>query len=103
MNSMEVVVVERSRLADILRGVGTPSGAAISGFEGKLVRELHMNTVGVGYCDDRASRLPHFVVIPGADRREFFAWVNTFCPVRNAAFAMVPGRDASGTGRCAKR
>ena len=39
-----------------------------------------MNTVGVGYCDDRVSRLPHFVVIPGADRREFFAWVNTFCP-----------------------
>ena len=80
MNSMEVVVVERSRLADILRGVGSADGAAISGLEGELVRELRPNTVGVGYCDGRVAGLPHFVVIPGTDRREFFAWVNTFCP-----------------------
>ena len=80
MNSMEVVVVERSRLADILRGVGSAGGAAIRSLEGELVRELRVNTVGVGYCDGRVSGLPHFVVIPGTDRREFFAWVNTFCP-----------------------
>ena len=80
MNSMEIAVVDRSRLADILRGVRGSVAAAVDSAEGQLSRPLNVGSVGVGYCDGHLSSLPHFIVVPGTDRREFFAWVNTFCP-----------------------
>lgn len=80
MSSIEIAVVDRSRLVDILRGVGGSGIPAVGGVGGQLIPGLHPGSVGVGYCDSRVSGLPHFIVIPGANRREFFAWVNTFCP-----------------------
>ena len=80
MNSMEIAIVDRSRLADILRGVGSPAAAGVDIVDGQFTRPLNATSVGVGYCDGYLSSLPHFIVVPGADRREFFAWVNTFCP-----------------------
>ena len=77
---MQVAVVDRSQLADILRGVGGSGAAAIEIVDGRLTRPLNAGSVGVGYCDGHLTSLPHFIVVPGSDRREFFAWVNTFCP-----------------------
>ena len=80
MNSMQIAVVERSQLADILRGVGGSGAAAIDIADGELTRPLNAGSVGVGYCDGDLTNLPHFIVVPGSERRDFFAWVNTFCP-----------------------
>ena len=80
MNSMRIVVVERSELADVLRGVGGSRAAATEMFDGRSTEALRAGEVGVGFCDGRGSGLPDFVVIPGEERREFFAWVNTYCP-----------------------
>ena len=80
MNNMQIAVVERSRLADILRGVGGLAGAAIEDADGEVTRPLNAGSVGVGYCDGHVGNLPHFIVVPGSDRKDFFAWVNTFCP-----------------------
>ena len=80
MNEFSVAIVERSELADALRGVGHTREAAVDVTTGKLPAKLQAPFVGVGYIQEREDSLPHFVVTPGSDRREFFAWVNTYCP-----------------------
>lgn len=80
MSNMEVSIVDRSRLADVLRGVGRSSSGVVRVTDGRLGEKLSAGSVGVGYCGGDFLGLPQFIVIPGSDRKEFFAWVNTFCP-----------------------
>ena len=80
MKTMRVAVVERVKLADILRGIGRPDSVAMDIGDAQLIAEPGPFRVGIGYVDGRFEAPPHFVVVPGPDRREFFAWVNTYCP-----------------------
>ena len=80
MKSMRIAVVERSELADILRGVGAAGGAATDIADGEVTKLLRAGSVGVGYCDWELTNLPHFIVVQESERRDFFAWVNTYCP-----------------------
>ena len=80
MSKLLVSIVDRGSLADVLRGVSKPTVEAMEVREGRLVSKLCAPNVGVGYVEGRLPSLPHFVVIPGSDRREFFAWVSTYCP-----------------------
>ena len=49
------------------------------------------------------TNLPHFIVVPGSDRRDFFAWVNTFCPfvtpLSQWCRVVTAARTGGGTGR----
>ena len=80
MRKLRVAVIERGALADVLRGVGNPSGQALEVSGGRLASRLTSKEVGVGYVEGRTNALPHFLVVPNVDRREFFAWANTYCP-----------------------
>ena len=80
MSKLQVAIVERGLLADVLRGIGSPRAKATELRDGRLTTKLRSPCVGVGYVDGHLDPLPHFLVIPGSDRREFFAWVNTYCP-----------------------
>ena len=80
MNKLQAVIAERGELADALRGVGNCRAGMMAIQDGRLPVRLRSPCVGVGYVDGRSRSLPQFVVIPDTDRREFFAWVNTYCP-----------------------
>lgn len=80
MNKLKVITVERGKLADVLRGLGNRRADAVDIQDGRLPVKLHTTQVAVGYIDNHSDPLPKFLVIPGTDRREFFAWVNTYCP-----------------------
>ena len=80
MRKLQAAIAERGELADALRGVGNYQTGMMEVQGGKLPVRLRSPSVGVGYVDGRSRSLPHFVVIPDADRREFFAWVSTYCP-----------------------
>lgn len=80
MRSMRIAVVERSQLADVLRGVGAVADKATQVAGAQLSELLRRGTVGVGYSDWELTSLPHFVVVRESERRDFFAWVNTYCP-----------------------
>ena len=80
MNKLQVAIVERGVLADVLRGVGNSQIRIANLRGGKLPVGLRTPCVGVGYVDAHSQILPHFIVVPDTDRREFFAWVNTYCP-----------------------
>ena len=80
MNKLKVVIVERGKLADILRGLGNYRADAVDIQDGRLPVKLRVPQVAVGYIDGYLDTLPKFLVIPGTDRRELFAWVNTYCP-----------------------
>lgn len=80
MNKLQAAIAERGELADALRGVGNCRTGMMEIQGGRLPVRLRSPCVGVGYVDGRSRSLPQFVVIPDADRREFFAWVSTYCP-----------------------
>lgn len=80
MNKLQAAIAERGELADALRGVGNHRTGMMEIRSGRLPMRLRSPCVGVGYVDGRSRSLPQFVVIPDADRREFFAWVSTYCP-----------------------
>ena len=80
MSELQITIVERGKLADVLRGIGGPRADAVSVRDGRLPGKLNALCVGIGYIDNHSDLLPDFLVIPSADRREFFAWVNTYCP-----------------------
>ena len=80
MNKLQAAIAERGELADALRGVGNCRAGMMEIQGGRLPVRLRSPRVGVGYVDGRSRSLPQFVVIPDADRREFFAWVSTYCP-----------------------
>ena len=80
MKSMRIAVVERSQLADILRGVGAAGAAATDISDGEVSKPFRAGSVGVGYYDWEITKLPHFIVVQESERRDFFAWVNTYCP-----------------------
>lgn len=79
MRKLKTVTVERSKLADVLRGLGNYQADAVDIQDGRLPVKLRVPQVAVGYIDGHFDTLPKFLVIPGNDRREFFAWVNTYC------------------------
>ena len=80
MSELQVTIVKRGKLADVLRGIGNPRTDVVSVRDGRLPGKLNAPCVGIGYVDNHSNLLPDFLVIPGSDRREFFAWVNTYCP-----------------------
>ena len=80
MNKLQAAITERGELADALRGAGNCRTGMMEIQGGRLPVRLRSPCVGVGYVDGRSRSLPQFVVIPDADRREFFAWVSTYCP-----------------------
>ena len=80
MNKLQVAIVERGKLVDVLRGVADARADAANLANGKLSGKLKNPYVGVGYVDGHLGRLPHFIVLPNADLKEFFAWVNIYCP-----------------------
>ena len=80
MNKLKVITVERGKLADVLRGLGNYRADAVDIQDGRLPVKLRVPQVAVGYIDSHFGQLPKYLVIPGTDRREFFAWVNTYCP-----------------------
>ena len=80
MSKLQAAIAERGELADALRGVGNCRAGMMEIRSGKLPVRLRSPHVGVGYVDGRSRSLPQFVVIPDADRKEFFAWVSTYCP-----------------------
>ena len=80
MNKLKTITVERGKLTDVLRGLGNYRADAVDIQDGKLPVKLRVPQVAVGYIDGHFDPLPKFLVIPGTDRREFFAWVNTYCP-----------------------
>ena len=80
MSELQLTIVERGKLADVLRGVGDPRTDVVSIRDGRLPGKLNAPCVGIGYVENHSDLLPSFLVIPGSDRREFFAWVNTYCP-----------------------
>ena len=80
MSKLQAAIAERGELADALRGVGNCRTGMMEIQSGRLPVRLRSPRVGVGYVDGRSRSLPQFVVIPDADRREFFAWVSTYCP-----------------------
>lgn len=79
MNQFRVATVERSSLVDILRGVGTSVDEWVEIREGRLHTKLAADSVGIGYFSDAPNAHPDFVIVPDAKRREFFAWINTYC------------------------
>ena len=81
MNQAKVSLIERIGLADILRGVRNDRGDWVVSTAGKLPSKLRTGFVGIGYFDDfvECQGHPNFILIPGSDRREFFAWLNTYC------------------------
>ena len=80
MNKLQVAIVDRGKLADVLRGIGDSKTDVVTLRDGKLPGKLNAHCVGIGYVDNHSDLLPNFLVIPSSDRREFFAWVNTYCP-----------------------
>lgn len=80
MSKLQATIAERGELADALRGVGNCRTGMVEIQSGRLPVRLRSPRVGVGYVDGRSRSLPQFVVIPDADRKEFFAWVSTYCP-----------------------
>ena len=79
MSRLHVAVVERGALADVLRGVGSLDVQSVELQAGRLPVKLPPGTVGIGHIGDVSNTQRRFIVIPGSDRREFFAWVNTYC------------------------
>lgn len=80
MSKLKATIAERGELADALRGIGNIRRAGMEIQNGRLPVRLRNSCVGIGYVDGRSRVLPQFIVIRNADRREFFAWVNTYCP-----------------------
>lgn len=80
MNKLKITAIERGKLADVLRGLGNYRANTVEVRDGKLPVKLRIPQVAVGYIDSHFDLLPKFLVIPGSDRREFFAWINTYCP-----------------------
>ena len=77
--STTIATVERGRLADLLRGIGRPRRIPLEDDFRRNTKKLKKNTVGVGFCGNKDNPQIRFMVIPGNDRREFFAWMNTYC------------------------
>ena len=80
MNEIRIGRTLRGSLADVLRGLRSLDTGTLEVGQRRLKRKLHTNEVGVGYVDGHFGAVPDFIVIPSANRREFFAWVNTYCP-----------------------
>lgn len=80
MKKLQVAIVERGKLVDVLRGAVDPRAEAVNLANGKVPGKLKTPHVGVGYLDIHFGRLPHFLVLPNSDFKEFYAWVNTYCP-----------------------
>ena len=80
MREVVTDVVERAELADVLRGKSTPSVQAVSVQAARFPIKLGPGQVGVGYVKEKSRSLPCMMVIREGELREFFAWVNTYCP-----------------------
>ena len=79
MRKLRVALTQRGSLADVLRGHCGLHMDAVEVDEQNPDIKLRKNEVGVGYLDSNPDPLPHFLVVPAAERRDFFAWVNTYC------------------------
>ena len=80
MTKLTVAVVKRGSLVDILRGVTDPNESTHAVYRGEWPARIEKDSVGVGYVENQVDSLPSILIIPGNNRREFFAWVNTYCP-----------------------
>ena len=79
MRKLRVALTQRGSLADILRGHRGLHMDTVEIDDQNPDIKLRTNEVGVGYLDGHPDRLPHFLVVSAAERRDFFAWVNTYC------------------------
>ena len=80
MSMLRIAVVKRASLVDVLRGLGRAATEELQAIDGRWEGGLDRDSVAVGYFQGNVDMLPSLLVIPGSNRREFFAWVNTYCP-----------------------
>lgn len=80
MRELKVAVTQRGLLADVLRGHRSLFMDAVEIDKQNPSIKLRKNEVGVGYLDRHSDPLPHYLVVSAAERRDFFAWMNTYCP-----------------------
>ena len=80
MREVVAYIVKRADLADVLRGKSGPSGQAVAAQAERLEVRLRTGQVGAVYSKEKLRSLPCMLIVRDGEQRDFFAWVNTYCP-----------------------
>lgn len=78
--TLRVSVVDRGELVDVFRGVSDPKECATEMKTPGLPARLRPQMVALLYAEGSHTTFPNVVVVPSDDKREFFAWANTYMP-----------------------
>lgn len=76
--TLHVSVVDRGELVDIFRGIHQPSAVETEMKGHRLPVPVNPQAVALIYAGERRTKLPNIIVIPSDDKREFYAWANTY-------------------------